>query len=678
MIAMMNGHADSYLRAAIDGEVARLSSASVGDRNNSLFRSAAALASLGMLEGRILQHLKPAAESIGLRGQEFYATLKSGVRAGHANPRDLSFIGNASCSLPTVTDQARGWPQRSPSDSDGRRPAFFAGGEEGPRIAHDEIRRHVYRNAGRPVRIKIKRQQGYVNWYRVSDEGREGWQAGKPDSYIDRPYVGALDPFDPELAADILYWPEGEKDVETLGQTLPAFTFGGTGDGLPEGAQELVRGRHLIILADNDESGRDHAAKKAARSVGVATSIKVIEFPELSPGGDVSDYLKSHSLEDLNRLIDAAPYWTPPQGTVPSSGSGALVTCVLSDVAPERVEWVWPGRVAVGKLTMIAGEPGLGKSQLAIAIAAAVTTGGRWPDCQDAAPQGTVLILSAEDGLADTMRPRFDAAAGDISRVVVIRAVQRTDASGRQSFNLAADLQLLEEEIRRRGDVRLVYIDPVSSYLGRIDSHKNADVRSVLEPLGDMADRLRVAILAVTHLSKGDGKAINRLVGSIAFVAAARTVFAVVEDPEDDAKLRRLFLQVKNNIAPPQPGLAFRLAQSEVAPGIIGSAIAWDTSGPVVMTVDQALRGPASDGDTTATDDAVELLRGLLSAGPVDVLDIEAEARASAMLSESKRLNQSKPFRIAAKSLGIVRKRQGFGPGARVQWSLPENLEQAQ
>jgi hypothetical protein len=188
-----------------------------------------------------------------------------------------------------------------------------------------------------------------------------------------------------------------------------------------------------------------------------------------------------------------------------------------------------------------------------------------------------------------------------------------------------------------------------------------------------MADRLRVAILAITHLSKGEGKAINRPVGSIAFVAAARAVFAVVADPEDDAGLRRLLLEVKNNIAPPQAGLAFRLAQCEVAPGVIGSAIAWDTTGSVSLTVDQALRGPRSDGEGTAKDEATEFLRELLSASPMDVLDIEAEARAATMLSESKRLRESKPFRAAAKALGIVKQRQGFGPGARVRWSLPDD-----
>src|SRR5665811_94027 len=82
-----------------------------------------------------------------------------------------------------------------------------------------------------------------------------------------------------------------------------------------------------------------------------------------------------------------------------------------SDIAPERIEWLWQGRVAIGKLTLIAGEPGLGKSQITLRVAATVTNGDKWPNCEnDHAPTGSVIILSADDGLADTTRPRFDAA----------------------------------------------------------------------------------------------------------------------------------------------------------------------------------------------------------------------------------------------------------------------------
>jgi hypothetical protein len=662
---MLNGRSTPYVDAAIRGEVSRLAAAQVGERNDTLFEATASLASLGVSEGDVIRHLRPSAEGVGLRGREFYSTIKSGMKSGRSRPRGGP-----------VRDRGA-VPAHEPPGGIPARPAFVQGGDDGPPVAHDEIRRHFYRRNGRPVRVKIKRRNGYVNWYRVSRGDRDGWQAGKRDGYTCCPYFSELDPFDAELAGDILYWPEGEKDCDTLGtQALPAFTFGGTGDGLPNGCADYVRGRHLVILADNDGAGIKHAERKAQLAEGIAATIKVVTFSELPTGGDVSDYLHSHTISDLEKRVAETPVrlaGDPP--AAPSPNGRALLTCNLSDITPEKVEWLWPGRVGVGKITMIAGEPGLGKSQLSLAVAAAVTTGGHWPDNNNRTPLGSVIILSAEDGLADTIRPRFDAAGGDPAKVSIIRAVKIKGRNGRQSFDLAADLELLEAEIQRRGDVRLVLIDPVSSYLGKLDSHKNAEVRSALEPLGEMAERLRLAVLAVTHLSKGDGKAINRLIGSIAFVAAARTVFAVVADPDDETSLRRLLLQVKNNIAPPQPGLAFRLLQREVAPGVIGSAVDWDDTRPVTLNVDQALSGFPTDNTNSATEDACQFLRDVLAGGPVDVLDIEAQARAAAMLSDTKRLRENKPFRTASNRIGVVAKRIGFGPGARVQWSLPGKSE---
>jgi RecA-family ATPase len=185
------------------------------------------------------------------------------------------------------------------------------------------------------------------------------------------------------------------------------------------------------------------------------------------------------------------------------------------------VEWIWPGRIARGKHTCIAGEPGTGKSQLTIDIIAKVTTGREWPCGEGRAPLGSAIILSAEDGDADTIVPRLIAAGADRCRVRIVKAVN-DPASGRRALDLHVDLGLLEQEIRAMREVALVVVDPVSSYLGTADSHKNAEVRRVLEPLSEMAERTRTAILSVTHFSKMGAatttKALHRFIGSIAFV----------------------------------------------------------------------------------------------------------------------------------------------------------------
>ena len=147
--------------------------------------------------------------------------------------------------------------------------------------------------------------------------------------------------------------------------------------------------------------------------------------------------------------MGASRFWSAIQE---SAVARELVTCNLSDVTAEKIDWIWPGRIAVGKLTLLAGEPGLGKSQVTLYVASTITRGTQWVASHDRARRGRVLMLSAEDGLADTVRPRFDAAGGDPAMVRIIRATRTGPAHG--TFNLAADLVLLEREIAatwRRG-----------------------------------------------------------------------------------------------------------------------------------------------------------------------------------------------------------------------------------
>jgi putative DNA primase/helicase len=344
------------------------------------------------------------------------------------------------------------------------------------------------------------------------------------------------------------------------------------------------------------------------------------------------------------------------------SGAELIVQCA-ADVKPEPVEWLWPGRVALGKLTLIAGEAGLGKSQLSIAMVASVTTRGEWPCREGRAPQGSVVILSAEDGAADTVVPRLMAAGADRERVEIVSAVR--DEKSRRSFNLSADLALLDQKISEIGDVKLIIIDPISSYLGpKVDSHVNAAVRAVLEPVSEMAARLRVAIVAITHPPKGTGTtAINRFIGSIAFVAASRAAFMVTRDADDDT--RRLFLPVKNNLAPLGKGLAFRLEQRLVTDGIVGSSVAWETE-TVTITADQALQAADDRGDGGgAGAEAEEFLREALAGGAVAVIDLKADAKEAGLSWAT--------IRRAKDRLGVVAKRESHGRngGGRWTWALP-------
>ena len=351
-------------------------------------------------------------------------------------------------------------------------------------------------------------------------------------------------------------------------------------------------------------------------------------------------------------------------GKGPPSGDALICRCA-SEIAPERVDWLWPGRIARGKHTCFAGEPGTGKSQLATDIEARITMGAEWPCGEGRAPQGSIIILSAEDGEADTIVPRLLAAGADLGRVHIISAV-RIEDKGRRSFNLRADLDLLERKIVELGDVGLIRIDPISSYLGKTDSHNNAEVRGVLEPIGEMAERMRIAILSITHFSKTGAatttKALHRFIGSIAFVGAPRAAFAVIEDSSDTE--RRLLLHAKNNLAAPPQGLAFRLKQTivgDLGKGIVASRVEWEQE-PVTVTADEALAAEAAGAaDTSSGVEAENFLQELLAEGPVPAKQVRADVEAAA-------LSWSTVKRAKAR-LGIKAEKDGMDGGW--SWSLP-------
>jgi hypothetical protein len=296
----------------------------------------------------------------------------------------------------------------------------------------------------------------------------------------------------------------------------------------------------------------------------------------------------------------------------------------VADIEPRPIDWLWPDRIARGKVTILAGHPGLGKSQLALSIAAIVSRGDRWPASSTPAERGVVVILSAEDAADDTIRPRLEAAGGDLSRIHVIDAV-RTD-KGDVPFDLGRDLSALDASLDELSDVALLVIDPITAYLGTTDSHKNAEVRALLAPLSKLAEKRNIAILCVTHLNKGaagQSGALMRVMGSLAFVAASRAAYVVVRDPEDHG--RRLFLPAKNNLGTDETGFAFRIEPRKVRDDIATSRVAWESQG-IEASVDEMLDAPTTP---KRRDAAIEFLRELLRDKPLPTEQIRAEAEAA-------------------------------------------------
>ena len=385
--------------------------------------------------------------------------------------------------------------------------------------------------------------------------------------------------------------------VAGAGDRLPTFQRIAIDCGVLVAAHEISRTDAADILMD------------LAQSHGLTERLRT----------DDLQHLLSEAFEGRAAIPDRQAAGQASQSKSKSVSGRHLIVRCAADIVPEAVAWLWPQRIAIGKLTLLAGQPGLGKSQVMAALAAATTAGIPWPCNEGFAPLGSVIVLSAEDDAADTQIPRLLAAGADCRKVHIITAVKESDAKGNRTFNIQADLDLIERELDRIGDVILLSIDPLSSYLGKVDSHNNTDVRAVLELLAEMAARRRLAIVGVTHFNKGDGSAINKIIGSIAFVAAARGAWMVATDPNDEN--RRLFVSIKNNVGHAAPTLAFRIAQVGVGEqrDIIAPFVVWDPEPVSDTTADQVLAAAKGGEHRAANAEAAELLLSILATGPVSV-----------------------------------------------------------
>jgi hypothetical protein len=298
-----------------------------------------------------------------------------------------------------------------------------------------------------------------------------------------------------------------------------------------------------------------------------------------------------------------------------------LQTVCLANVEPQPINWLWPQKIARGKVTMISGDPGLGKSLLTVALASAVSTGARWPVTGGSAPRGSVIMLSDEDAVADTIRPRLDAAQADCSMVHALTMVCEIDDDGQimeRSFSLSKDIERLADVIERIGNCVLIQIDPISAYMGGTDSHKNSDVRGLLSPLSSLAERFNIAIVVVTHLNKGSGNAIYRSVGSIAFTAAARSVIGVTKAHNDPN--RRLVLPIKNNLGCDTSGMAYRIeSAANGAPLLM-----WEPE-PVDIDINEVLNRPP-DNEQWARNEVADWLLSELGGNPVPAKELKARA----------------------------------------------------
>ena len=339
----------------------------------------------------------------------------------------------------------------------------------------------------------------------------------------------------------------------------------------------------------------------------------------------------------------------------------------LGDVVAHPVRWLWPRRLPLGKLTILDGDPGLGKSALTLDLGARVSSGQPMPDgaAADLAGPAGVVLLAAEDALADTVRPRLEAAGADLARVVALTLVPDRAPAGRRPASdppfarlpTLADLAALRHAIAA---VRaaLVVVDPIMAYLPReVNSSRDTDVRAVLVRLANLAETEGVAVLAVRHLTKaGRRNPLYRGTGSIGIIGSARSGLLVAKDPADESGARRVLAGTKSNLAAPLPALAFHLAAPNGALRVI-----WE--GPTDHTADSLLdaQHERDAAPSTALAEARDLLTTILATGPRPATDVQAEARAAGITPSA--------LRRARAALAIRARKSGYQ--GRWLWYLP-------
>jgi hypothetical protein len=478
---------------------------------------------------------------------------------------------------------------------------------------HTKVMKRVWFDAG-------KRKKSYPTYHWANGAWVKGW----PEQVI---------PFRlPELLATpldaLVLLCEGEMNWLVAAQNGFAATCnpGGAKQWQPELAQYFQGRQRVCIMEDHDADGAHHTGLiiKALRDI--VPTLGVVRFPELPPKGDLADYFARGGTKAglLIRIEEALKAGITP--TV------ALDSISAAEVEIEDFDWVWPDRFALRKIGLIAGLPDEGKGQLISDIIARVTRGAAWPCNEGHAPLGNVILFTAEDDIKDTITPRLMAANADLQHVTIMKMMHEEGVE--RMFSLVTDLAVLRQKVLEVGGVKMIVIDPISAYLGidKMDSFRATDVRAILGPLKELAENMELMILGIMHFNKKIDvtNLLLRISDSLAYGAAARHVYGVVNDPDNH---RRLFVRGKNNIArAEQKTLAFSFAEREVGISkktgrpVRAPHIVWQQE-PVDITATEALQAAAESKSPSARDSAKRFLTALLSNGPVGSKEVHEAAK---------------------------------------------------
>lgn len=373
--------------------------------------------------------------------------------------------------------------------------------------------------------------------------------------------------------------------------------------------------------------------------------------------------IEQRAAADAARVSNARMFMADPRSR-PDPSESLLVDLIRADqIVIEPIRWLWGYMLARGKLHVLAGAPGTGKTTIALALGSVITRGGIWPD-GSRAPLGSVLVWSGEDDPADTLAPRLKAMGADLSRVFFVRGV--LEDGERRAFDPATDLQALRVEAEAIGDLSLIIADPIVSAVAG-DSHKNTEVRRALQPMVNLAAELGAAVLGISHFSKGTAgrEPLERVTGSLAFGALARVVLVTAKGDSEDGD-SRILARAKSNIGPDGGGFKYALEMVDIGNGIEASKVTW--GGAVDGTARELLAAaePSDSDEHEERKDAAAWLTDLLESGSMPAKQVRQAADQAGFAWRT--------VQRAMKVADVESRRDGFGKEATYKWRLRPSM----
>jgi hypothetical protein len=541
------------------------------------------------------------------------------------------------------------------------------------RLVHEHIRGdfkadalHEYTNAlGQPIywRIRARLPNG-EKWIRpMSREGmvyslcEPSWPSSSRTKPLYRLHKVTQAP-----RTEHIWIVEGETCAEILERYGAIATTAGGSQSDEKADFEPLRGRPVILWPDNDQAGQDHMQRVAnkLRAIGCRVTILDVSVLDLPEKGDAVDFFSDHPETTPEALLAVVQQGASVAKVTHNRDALTLIRGDAVQIRP--VFWLWLGWIAQGKLHILAGAPGTGKTTLALDFAATVSKGGIWPDGSRAG-LGSILIWSAEDGAEDTLAPRLLAMGADMSRIHFICDVYET--SGRRPFDPALDTPALIARAAQIPDLALLILDPIVNLVTG-DSHKNTEVRRALAPVVELASALNCAVFGISHFSKGTSgrDPLERVTGSLAFGAMPRIVLAAAKIKAEDDAEKRILARAKSNVGPDGGGFEYELEQRPV-PGhsnIFASRLRWGPS--FAGSARQLLREPDSTDESasTANDVTAWILELFRENHQIDARTLQRLARDAGY--------SWRTVQRVQKKLGVRIRRQGFGINTTTIWTL--------